>query len=230
MMWKDNWRHDFKLWVSFFKFQICNVRERSRTLERVAFSHPPSKLREKDFPPTHLLLPKFHRLRLPTHPCNLSQSGRENPNPREKDFPPTCDYIGHRKKERFRHSAVVSPFVWELFRVMEELHEPSKACHTRKKVEVVVDVGVSKEELCYGMVKEAINEDKGEDYVEEPFWGSEDPCQSTLVQHQHQTPVFEGGDEIKQSTMYDRMKAEPQRQIKSRAKRTPFTADARRKK
>ncbi|KOM31098.1 hypothetical protein LR48_Vigan01g065300 [Vigna angularis] len=107
---------------------------------------------------------------------------------------------------------------------MEELHEPSKACHTRKKV--VVDVGVSKEELCYGMVKE----DKGEDYVEEPFWGSEDPCQSTLVQHQHQTPVFEGGDEIKQSTMYDRMKAEPQRQIKSRAKRTPFTADARRKK
>ncbi|KAG2399744.1 uncharacterized protein HKW66_Vig0104030 [Vigna angularis] len=121
---------------------------------------------------------------------------------------------------------------------------------------VVIDVGVSKEELCYGMVKdacekfcipfkkqnrgdkeklisvveeqtrviadmqssindlrklvEAKNEDNGEDCVEEPLWGSDDRCQSTLVQHEQQTPVFEGSFEMQQSTMYDRMKAQPE--------------------
>ncbi|KOM56638.1 hypothetical protein LR48_Vigan10g253000 [Vigna angularis] len=135
----------------------------------------------------------------------------------------------------------------------EELGEQSKGTDRRKNV--VIDVGLSKEELCYGMVKdacekfgipfkkqnrgdkekllfvvqeqtrviadmqsslndlrklvEAKNEDKNEDFVEEPLWGSEDGCQSTPVQHQQQTPVVEGGFEMQQSTMYDRMKAQP---------------------
>ncbi|KAG2384415.1 uncharacterized protein HKW66_Vig0148210 [Vigna angularis] len=140
---------------------------------------------------------------------------------------------------------------------------------------VVVDVGESKEEFCYGMVKEVVqkygvsfnkqnrgdkekiipvveeqtrviadmqssihhlrmlveakNEDKGQEFGERAFYGSEDPCQSTSVQHQQQTPRFEREDEMKQSTMYDRMKVVPRRQFKSRANRTPFTTDGRRK-
>ncbi|KAG2404260.1 uncharacterized protein HKW66_Vig0111820 [Vigna angularis] len=94
-------------------------------------------------------------------------------------------------------------------------------------LQVVIDVGVSKEELCYGMVKDACekfgipfkkqnrgdkgkllfvveeqtrviadmqsslndlrklvqakNEDKNEEFVEEPLWGREHCCQSTPV-------------------------------------------------
>ncbi|KAG2372431.1 uncharacterized protein HKW66_Vig0207000 [Vigna angularis] len=76
---------------------------------------------------------------------------------------------------------------------------------------------------------EAKNEDKNEDFVEEPLWGSEDCCQSTSVQHEQQTPVFEGGFEMQQSTMYDRMKAQPRIRLKSVVKRTPYTAGGRRK-
>ncbi|KAG2402661.1 uncharacterized protein HKW66_Vig0238580 [Vigna angularis] len=144
------------------------------------------------------------------------------------------------------------------------------------KGSVVIDVGVSKEELCYGMVKdacekfgipfkkqnrgdkekllivveeqtrviadmqssindlrklvEAKNEDKNEEFVEEPLWGSEDGCQSTPVQHDQQTPVVERGFQMQQSTMYDRMKAQPRIRVKSVVKRSPYTAGVRRKK
>ncbi|KAG2394602.1 Ribosome-recycling factor [Vigna angularis] len=143
-------------------------------------------------------------------------------------------------------------------------------------LQVVIDVGVSKEELCYGMVKdacekfgipfkkqnrgdkekllfvveeqtrviadmqssindlrklvEAKDEDKNEEFVEEPLWGSEDGCQSTPVQHDQQTPVVERGFQMQQSTMYDRMKAQPRIRVKSVVKRSPYTAGVRRKK
>ncbi|XP_052728589.1 uncharacterized protein LOC128195356 [Vigna angularis] len=144
------------------------------------------------------------------------------------------------------------------------------------KGSVVIDVGVSKEELCYGMVKdacekfgipfkkqnrgdkekllfvveeqtrviadmqssindlrklvEAKDEDKNEEFVEEPLWESEDGCQSTPVQHDQQTPVVERGFQMQQSTMYDRMKAQPRIRVKSVVKRSPYTAGVRRKK
>ncbi|BAT89642.1 hypothetical protein VIGAN_06064800, partial [Vigna angularis var. angularis] len=73
------------------------------------------------------------------------------------------------------------------------------------------------------------NEDKNEDFVEEPLWESEDRCQSTPVQHEQQTPVFEGGFEMQRSTMYDRMKAQPRIRLKSVVKRSPYTVGVRRK-
>ncbi|KAG2380599.1 uncharacterized protein HKW66_Vig0248890 [Vigna angularis] len=138
------------------------------------------------------------------------------------------------------------------------------------KGSVVIDVGVSKEELCYGMVKDACekfgipfkkqnrgdkekllfvveeqtrviadmqssindlrklvqakNEDKNEEFVEEPVWGREHGCQSTPVQHDQQTPVAERGFKMQQSGMYDRMKAQPRIRVKSVVKRSPYTA------
>ncbi|KAG2396887.1 uncharacterized protein HKW66_Vig0231630 [Vigna angularis] len=97
------------------------------------------------------------------------------------------------------------------------------------KRSVVIDVGVSKEELVRNLLVEAKNEDKNEDFVEEPLWGSEDRCQSTSIQHEQQTPVFEGGFKMQQSTMYDRMKAQPRIRLKSVVKRSPYTAGVRRK-
>ncbi|KAG2399361.1 uncharacterized protein HKW66_Vig0081570 [Vigna angularis] len=57
-------------------------------------------------------------------------------------------------------------------------------CVVEEQTRVIADMQSSIDDI--RKLVEAKNQDKGEDFVEQPFWGSEDRCQSTPVQHQHQ--------------------------------------------
>ncbi|WVY90141.1 hypothetical protein V8G54_035655 [Vigna mungo] len=137
---------------------------------------------------------------------------------------------------------------------MEEVGEHSKAFDTRKKLVFrhfcktnfigALNERLNTEQKTYinkiGCLLLVNNEDgsedfveqpdKSEDFVEQPFCGSQGNLQSTPVQYHHQTLMFEGGIENKQSTMYDRMKVVPRKRIKSVATKSPYTEHIRRKK
>ncbi|WVZ05586.1 hypothetical protein V8G54_018932 [Vigna mungo] len=68
-----------------------------------------------------------------------------------------------------------------------------------EQTRVLVDMRTSINELKKSV--EAKNEDKSEDFLEQPFCGSEGHFQSTLLQDDHQTPMFEGGIEMKNITV-----------------------------